>query len=443
MNLENFISLIEEKNGNLSDGTIQINSLKTETDVDQVIELLAKDSITIGKLSIKVDDGVSDYFISKLVNMEPKPKLIGLSLPNIKLIHTSWNKFFKGLQNFRDLKNLSLEDSNFDYSNDLEYLSEYLASNPMLNAIDLCNGKKVDDKTFKSGPTAKQLHEYLQKNTHLVSFEYGNKFDTILSTNLSKEIEQKLAANALQNANALKIPQAVSKLQDNSYLQEVKDNLEIYVKEAIEDSLKKGTKNEKDIELDIYNMPISIKKLIIGLSELQKNYDLAMRDEDFKVSKQAEKIRDLGRYYYSQSCLIDALDKMFQQELKASAHDKPILHNLREDFLKQWKSAATTENLTEKNQKMNKLFDGMIQSCEEAAGKVKDKSSGALIKNILLILSAILTIGISLGIYAAVTKQSRAEKGSFFFHDTELSKNAIDEVSKNLENAQTEVKKNL
>lgn len=443
MNLENLISLIKDKEGNLSDGSIEIAGVKTETDVDQLIELLARDSLIIGKLSIKVDDKVSDYFISKFVNMDPKPKLIGLSLPNIKLTHSSWKQFFEGLQDFRNLKSLSIENSNFDYSNDLGYLGGYLSSNPMLNAIDLCNDNKVDDKTFKSEPTAKQLYEYLQNNTHLISFEYGNKFDHILSKNISKEIEQKLAANALEAVNDLKIPQAVSKLQDDSYLQKVKENLDQYVKNAIEASLKKGTKDEKKIELDIYDMPISIKMLKIGLAELKENYDLAMQDTDFKESEQAEKIRDLGKYYYSQNCLVDALDKMYQQELKASAHDKPILHNLREDFLKEWKSASTTENLTERNQKMNKLFDSMIDNCDEAAGKVKDKTSGALIKNILLVLSAILTVGISLGIYAAVTKKSRAERGSFFFKDTELSKNAIDEVSKSVEDAQTEVKKGL
>lgn len=136
------------------------------------------------------------------------------------------------------------------------------------------------------------------------------------------------------------------------------------------------------------------------------------------------------------------LDKLYQQELKASPHDKEILHNLRQDLLRQWKEVANTADIKERNQKMGEFIKGMITECETKKGEVKDKTSGALIKNILLIVSAILTLGIALGIYAALTKEFRAETGHFFFKDTQPSKSNIEEVQNNLEQVQTEFKKN-
>jgi len=85
------------------------------------------------------------------------------------------------------------------------------------------------------------------------------------------------------------------------------------------------------------------------------------------------------------------------------------------------------------------MINNMQTCCQVEAKKVQDKTSYALIKNILLVLSAILTIGVSLGIYAAVTKQSRAETGHFFFTNMELNKKVIDEVNQSV----SEVKLNL
>ncbi|BCA94369.1 hypothetical protein TUM19329_07300 [Legionella antarctica] len=441
MGIENLLQQINENAGNLSGSTVKIEGIKTTKDVDQLIELLSTDSLKMGNLNIKIDDGVSDYFISKFINMETKPAITKLTLSDIKLSHESWKNFFVGLKGFKGLKDLHLENSNFDYSNDLKYLGEYIAGNPTLKETNLCSDEKIGDTTFESGSKASELLSYLQTNTNLISIKYGHPFDDILSTNLSNAIKQKLDANALVSLNEKRISESVSLLKNDTYLLKLRGKLEQFVIASIEDSLLKGTENESKIELDVYGLPMSIKNINIELAKLQENFHMAMQDEDFSKGSQIDRIKNLGKYYYSQYCLIGVLNEMYQQELEASSHDKPILHNLREDFLKNWKAAAKIEDINLRNQKINEVVESMLQNCGHAKGEVKDKASGALIKNALLILSAILTFGISLGIYAAVTKQSRAERGSFFFKDTELSGNKIDEVKKKLEDVQTEVKK--
>lgn len=432
MSIENLQAQIKENNGDLSDKAISIKGIKTKEQVVELIKLLSNKDLQIGSLRIEIDGEISDFFISQFKNMSTNPKIIGLSLPGIKLFHESWKIFFEALPGFKSLKHLNLENSNFDYSNDLRFLGGYLSSNPTLKEINLCNDNKIDDKTFQAGSNATELLGYLRKNTNLVAIKYGHQFDTILSPNLSKEIQQKLESNAFESVNEKKITEAVTKLQDDTLLQK-RGDLEKFIIESIDDSLRKGTTAESSIELDVYGMHLSRKKLHLELARFQENFTLAMQDEYFSKSAQVDKVKNFGKYYHSQYLLLDTLDEMYQQELKASPHDKSILHNLREDFLNQWKVIAKVEDVTEKNKKMEQLVEKMVQNCEKAAGEVKDKTSGALIKNVLLILSAIVTIGISLGIYAAVTKQSRAERGSFFFQDNEVSKNRIEEVKKNLD----------
>ena len=447
MNIEKLRELIEQKADGLSYKEIKIDGIKTEKDVDQLIELLSRD-LKIDDLSINVDDEVSEYFISKFINMEPKPKINNeLALPKIKLSHINWQIFFKGLPGFKGLKSLNLENSNLDYSNDLEYLGEYIAGNPTLEEINLCSDQKAGDKTFHSGSNANKLLGYLKTNTNLISITYGHEFDKDFNPNLSNEIRQKLGENAI---NAIEVSlnkkvisesatKSATKLKNDAHLQEVRENLERLIINSINDSLLKGTKNENKIQLYPNSLPQSISDLYWALVDLKKDLEAAMQDEKFS-SDQADKINGLINYYSSQYRLINALNKMYQQESKASSHDKPILHNLREDFLKNWQTVATTKDVNDKNNKMSKLIQRTSKECELASSRVTDKTSGALIKNVLLILSAIFTAGISLGIYAAVTKQSQTERGSFFFKDTQLSKNKIDEVKESLQEVQNNLK---
>ncbi|KTD17394.1 hypothetical protein Ljor_1700 [Legionella jordanis] len=443
MKIEEFREELKQNTGNYSDKKLSIEGIQSQEDVEQLIELLSNDSLVFGSLSIKVDDKVSEFFISQLSAMETKPKIIGLELPEIKLSHSSWQIFFKGISNFKSLNTLDLSNSNFDYSNDLNYLGEYLAGNPRLKKINLCSDEKISNKTFQTGRDAIRLLGYLKTNRNLICIKYGHSFDDVFSSNLSKEIQQKLQSNALESVNEERIYESVARLRSDVYLQTLRENLDQFLVQSINDSLLKGTKNEGGIQLDIYGLPLSIKKLNMELARLVETLTTAKQDEEFCKSNQVDNIKNLGKYYSSQYFLLDALDKLYQQELDASPHDKPILHNLREDFLNRWKTVAATKNVTERNKQMSKLIGVTLQNCEQALKEVKDKTSGALIKNLLLIVSALFTAGISLGIYAAVTRQSRAERGSFFFKDIELSKSRIDEMKHSLEDVQTEVGKAL
>src|ERR1700733_13744612 len=198
MNIEHFQALIKENNGNLSDKAISVEGIKTREQVEQLIHLLSNKDVQIGLLSIEVGEEVADFFVAQFKDMTVAPKIEELRLPCIKLTHGSWEILFGELQGFKSLKKIDLENSNFDYSNDLRSLGNYLASNPILNTINLCHDKKIDDKTFHQlGSKATELLTYLNGNKNLREFKYGHKWDIALHSNLSPEIQKKLEANGL------------------------------------------------------------------------------------------------------------------------------------------------------------------------------------------------------------------------------------------------------
>lgn len=435
MSFENFKYAISEKLGDLSDVRVTFpHAITTQDEVDELIRILSNDQLKIYSISINIGDDVADYFIKKFSAMQPRPTIVGLELPSINLSHDSWQQFFTGMAAFKELKFLALNNSNFDYSNDLGCLAEYLAANPALEEIDIRHVEKMGDKTFLEGASEKKLLDSLQPNTHLTSFKYGDRIflGSGLDENLSDGIIKKLARNKSQDVSRNETSKFVAKCKDVAYQENVKNKLDHLVMACIEDALRVGTKDESKIVTDVFGMPLSTKMLIINLTDLSNVIKSAISDKAFKESVEGEHIKQTFFYYYNQSELLDALTKMYQQEMKASDHDKSILHNLREDLLKQWKKAATTDGANRHNN-MSNFIQHMINRCENQSSQVKDKSSGALIKNIMLILGAVLTAGIALGIYAAFTTQSRAESGSFFFKDTELSKDKITEVKTALE----------
>ncbi|WED43665.1 hypothetical protein [Legionella cardiaca] len=432
MLIENFQALISEKNGDLSEIAVQIDGIKTTEQVEQLLAVLSNKNLKIGKLTIVVADEVADFFVSQFKTMASTPAITSLALPRIKLSHTGWETLFEALQNFKELSRLDVENSNFDYGHDLKALGRYLATNPALKEINLCNDTKFDDKTFSSGTKAKELLGYLSTNKNLLTFTYGHQFDTILKPNLSPDLIQKLHSNSLHIGNQKEIAEAAEKLQNANFLKDLQQKLESFIAEDIKDSTLKGTEKEKEIQLDVYGLPLSRKKLLIALTSLKELYSLAKQDKSFDESQQ-KKIQTLGNYYFSQYSLLTALDDMYQQELKASPHDQSILHNLREDLLQEWKTISEkAASVEQKDKDMHKFLDKWVEKSQRTAGEVKDRTSSAVIKNVLLILGAILTAGIALGIYAFATRKSRAECGHFFFKDIELSKSKVEKITTDL-----------
>lgn len=394
--------------------TVKITFINTKEKVDDLIEILSDENLNLKQLSIAVDHTVADYFIKKLSDMNPKPALISLSLPNIKLSRESWRYFFERLDGFHLLTSLSVKNSNFDYAGDLVCLGKYLAKNPILNEIDISDTTKHDDKTFLTGANEKILFDYIKANTHLTTFKYGEDrpFIRELDDTLSKRILDKLIINAestqLQRMSAV----SVDIFNQEQKVAKIFNDLEALIKHTIAQC------NESSLLLNT----ASLKQKIDFLS-LQVR--AASLDHEFKSTEIFAEITKKYTYFNSQLVLILSLGELSQRASKASAHDKAILDTLRNDLLNGWR---TVNN----NQDMPEFINAALQQCSVAADKVKDKSIAAVLLNLALVLSGILTLGISLAIYAVVTKSSRTETGSFFFKRAELSKDCITRVSENI-----------
>jgi len=86
---------------------------------------------------------------------------------------------------------------------------------------------------------------------------------------------------------------------------------------------------------------------------------------------------------------------------------------------------------------MRQFFNNAINECKDIQTKVTDRSSGALIKNIVLVLTSILTLGIALGIYTYATKESRAKSGHFFFTNESENENQLTKLQEVMEKLST------
>lgn len=224
-------------------------------------------------------------------------------------------------------------------------------------------------------------------------------------------------------------------LNDDNYLQDLEDSLNGLIVLSIDAFLLLGTKDYRQIKFDSIGVERNMKDIHITLSDLQHDFFTAITTDG-----QAKKIENLGNYYGTQYGLLDALNNLYKEGLNTNSHDKHILHTLHRNFLKKWKTIAENVDVTEKNKQMSDFIQEMLATCQQASGKVTGKTSGALIKNVVLILSALLTLGISLGIYAAATQQSRAEGRDFFFKNTD-SKSKITDLEQNLKDVNTEMTK--
>ncbi|CAM2882651.1 hypothetical protein [Legionella worsleiensis] len=433
-----------EKNNDLSDTSIHTGEINTVAEVDQWIELLSTESLKINGIRITLNPIVADYFITKFIGMENKPQLKRLELPKIKLLHFVWQNFFAGLNAFTELEFLGLEHSNFDYELDLDYLGAYLKDNPSLRQIDLICEQTIlkpivvhpsglsmqvpPDPIFKSGKHAKKLCDYLQTNKHLMEFKYGAIFDSISKTILSPEIQQILDANgqAIQRSHA--IMNAVHSLKNEYHLNGIINRFQVYLQQSI----KNLKDNHQAIELGSNGQPVCLNLMFVPLKEICNLFELAKECKEFNESALKDKLHNQIKYFGTQHALLSKLYKLRGLESEASDHDKVVLQSLRQDILNSWNKAVAIEDSSLRNKEMEVVIKNMIAGCQTAKSKVNDKTSSALIKNIILILGSLLTLGIALGIYAAVTKESRAARGSFFYKDVEISSPAITEVENKL-----------
>lgn len=426
MNLETLKTQITDNDANLGEAIVEITGVKTEEHVIELLEVLSIPNLKIGRLVLEIDPDVSDFFVKKLSSTNIRPHIQFLTLPGIQLRHESWDLLFSMMPSFDSLIELNLKNSNFDYSNDLSYAGNYLATNPQLTHLNIQNDNKSEDKTFKSGDKAVELLNYLKANTYLTSIQYGHTFDNM--SNLSDVIQAKLKRNTENISNVKHITQKVKTLKNESYFLDCREQLERTIIDCIKYSITQAKF-------------FGIKLIILNaeLCKLESDIILANKDEDFNNSVHAKNLINLGANYLAQHNLLSAFKQISDKETKASSHDKAILHNLREDFLKQWQTIAKIEN-EKKDLQLAELVTKTIPICKEAMEQVTDKTSGAVLKNLLLVFSGILTLGISFGVYAALTRESRAASGSFFFQNRDLNKKAVEEVKDSL--SKLEVKLN-
>ena len=343
----------------------------------------------------------------------------------------TWKDFFNKLSQCTNLQKLQLKHANFEMSeHGYLILCAYLKQNTALLEIGIFPNDSQPLVNFEEGFYAEKLLEALQKNTHLVSFKYGSGFslssaDNVLS--LSLKIQSKLLDN---KTLPVKITKALGSFKKDNYLSEKMDEFDNWVKKSI------AMPSEKTSEQTLARY---LKTLKSELSDLNTKLSLARQNNDFKDSDMDKNFTKMYDYYSSQKDLIVALNNIKQQVKKASPHDSIILLKFANNQLKKWQNILNVEDKKERNVQLNTFFESMKKECNEVSQKVTDETGNALIKNILLIVSAILTLGVSLGIYAAATKQARAKQGSgFFFKNNEPSKDVVGKAEDMAEKAKSE-----
>jgi hypothetical protein len=90
------------------------------------------------------------------------------------------------------------------------------------------------------------------------------------------------------------------------------------------------------------------------------------------------------------------------------------------------KDVVKEEDPVVRDQQIGELIQKTLPKCEDTISKVKDATTGAALKNFALILSSVLTAGLSLALYTLATRKSRAESGHFFFKNEALSKPCVE-----------------
>lgn len=443
MGFTEFEKEIKTKKGNFQDITIRLE-IKTKEEVDELIRVFSNEQLRIGQLSIHVDDSIADDFVAQLVKINPKHQIKILSLDMINLSHQSWGKLFKTLETFPQISGLLLRHSNFDYTVDLDALGNYLASNPNMESINLHHKNKSSDTTYSSGSEAMKLLAYLSTNTNLIHMAYGDPDNTSLN-HFSKELRLKFITNDADKKYRRVIASKVSKLLDEGFTTEIHNKLTKLAKDLViteASFLDKNSMNE--------NFKVQVKLKSDGFSHeltvFREDFKIAKKDELFLKNDKAINLANMGLFFIAQENLLISLRELKAQGDKASAHDKPILLGLGDDILRSWKIVVEIQDPSERNKRTADMLREFQDRCKTELDNVNDGTSGALIKNVLLMISAILTCGISLGIYALVTKQSRADSKNFFFKNVEASKDSIQsadsiqEVANDLENFETRFK---
>ncbi|CAM2961530.1 hypothetical protein [Legionella worsleiensis] len=440
MSLDSVRSLIQNNNGDLSRFTVTITEIKTKQSLNEAIELLSTPSLQIDYLTIYVDKTLAEDFISRFTNINPKPQLNKLRLPDLELSDEGWQNFFAKLPDFASLEHLDLDYSNLDYKKHLRYFGGYLAGNPALLAMSLCKKgvAEINNSMFKQDPWATELFGFLQNNTNLSRFRYGNRFDyAFKEQKLAFNVQKILDKNYSKISNRVNIANAVAEFREERYLQSARSALDGFFSECFAELLLPA--HQQIFSEDADGLSRNSQTILFMLLRINGLLEWAGQDESFNQSSLHDELKNELAYYNLQYTLLMQLYEINNHCTTASENDRNSLRALNESILNPWKEALNIENIQERNRKMEELIRSAMSECTTAKSRVRDKTSTALIKNMLLILSSILTLGIALGIYAAVTTEARKERGSFFFKDAETSKPKIEKLESSLHSLETHI----
>ena len=398
-------------------------TINSQGDFDILKSIMSKESLNFNNLTLNVSDKIRDEFFKDFKSLSNKATIHSLTIQNTDLTESNLEHFFENLSKFKDLTSLQLKEGYFDYQSCLQFLGVYLAKDPKLRTITLSNPRIHVGERLKSGDSAQALYDSLSKNTHLTGFYVDGRGERALSSDIS------------------------GKLGENRKIKEDRRNHEMKQKAtdallriSFVDTLPKSIKEELERISNLTSKPstsgTSLKvKFPPEYQKYKSLYFVIAKNDSLKNHSVIQGQKKDVDWYLKQTRVLDALAKMYTIELNASDNDKPILHKLREDCLTEWKKVVNNKDVDKRNEQMGVMFEGMINDCQTASRQVKDKTSYAAIKNLLLAVSAVLTLGVSLLIYSATAETSIKKRGSFFYKNQEVSKEGIDELSQSIEEA--------
>ena len=390
-----FKKLLEFKN--LQQLTIGENNFSYEKDFNYLDDFLKKSpsNLTLDMELGSVSGKQTNIFPSESCTKNLYSDLNALVIkPHKKMTSEEWTNHFENLPKYRHLQKLSIEQTSFDLKKQFYDLISYLAKNPSVVEVDLSKAyiQNWKQDILRSAPFAEELDKALESNTHLRLLKYGP---------FAKLFFQK----------------------DSDLSQEIKffDSL---VKSSIIESLEGDGKEEA---ITAYR---SLKNLRVILSELDKQLNFARQEGGFKDTPKDTEVKKMYDYYSYQADLIDKFNKIKQQAQKTNPHDREILFRLANNNLRTWQKILNDPDKKERHLKLNIFFKAITESCIQATQKIKDRASKILIIKLLFIVTVILTLGLSLGIYAAVTKKTRDKKhaSGFFSQNSKRNETAIDGV---------------
>lgn len=389
--------------------------IRSPAELDKLRQVISESDDSELTIEIQVSKQMTDMFMEQFETIDPEQKITYLSLPELQLTHSGWQQFFDKLKGRQALQYLQLKDNNLDYVNDIEALGVYLAADPQLEKLDLCSSDKIGDQTYLKGWHAKQLSDYLKTNNHLIELKYAGWLDAALSSNLHQSILDKLSLNYAGRSKKRQIEDAAKHFVNPQTLADRIHNLDEAFRACI---LAKGTMSMSNVG--------SIDRFSYEEFQLRGAFVKAKESPILAEHPDYGKYLNLVKYYRSLHLMFVGLEGLSERQQRASLQDQILLHNLQQDFISGLKGVVKEEDPALRDQQIGELIQKTLPKCEDTINKVKDATTGAALKNFVLILSSVLTAGLSLAIYALATRKSRAESGHFFFKNEALSKPCVE-----------------